>query len=144
MRVTSSVDLSHHDQSPTVGPLPHRRLLIGLEVFVVLAGLMGVIQLWAGIATPPSSTLPPMLSGWVLPGFWLLATVPLPAAVAAFLALRRSPWTPQAVLIGAATMAVELVVQIPFLGLNPFQAVFGAVALVLAALALRARRLGWR
>jgi hypothetical protein len=47
------------------------------------------------------------------------------------------------VLIGAATLAIELVVQIPFLGWSVLQAVFGALAAGLAILALLARRRGW-
>ena len=79
-----------------------------------------------------------------MPGLWLFATVPLPATVAAVLAYRRSPYAPAAVLLAAATMAIEVVVQIPFIGLNPLQAVFGGVAVALGALAVHAHRAGWR
>ena len=49
---------------------------------------------------------------------------------------------PAAVLVASAPLVVELVVQIPFIGPSLLQAVFGTVAVVMAALALRARRLG--
>ena len=47
-------------------------------------------------------------------------------------------------LVASGLLGVELVVQIPFVGTNPLQAVFGAVAVGLAAVAIRSRRLGWR
>ena len=58
-------------------------------------------------------------------------------------AWRRSPLAPPVVLLASATLALELLVQIPFLGLSVLQAVFGTIAIVIAALALRARRAGW-
>jgi hypothetical protein len=49
------------------------------------------------------------------------------------------------VLLASAMLALELVVQLPFLGFNVLQAVFGTVAVVMAALAWQARRSGgWR
>ncbi|MFP5283042.1 MAG: hypothetical protein ACLGIF_06300 [Actinomycetes bacterium] len=122
---------------------PHRRLFVVTESLVALSGLLGTVQLVAGIATPPLEDLPLGLSSWVLPGVWLFATVTLPAAAAAWLAYRRSPLTPGAVLLAAATMAVEVLVQIPFLGPNPLQAVFGGLAVALGALGWHARRAGW-
>jgi hypothetical protein len=41
-------------------------------------------------------------------------------------------------------LAVELIVQIPFVGLHVLQAVFGIVSIVLAVVAVYARRHGWR
>ena len=43
-------------------------------------------------------------------------------------------------LVASAILAMELLVQIPFLGFSIFQAVFGAIALGMAGLALLARR----
>jgi hypothetical protein len=40
--------------------------------------------------------------------------------------------------------AIEVIVQIPFIGPNPLQAVFGSMAVAIGALALRARQAGWR
>ena len=40
-------------------------------------------------------------------------------------------------------LALELLVQIPFLGLSLLQAIFGTIAIVMAALALQARQAGW-
>jgi hypothetical protein len=122
---------------------PHRRVLLALESLLAVAGLAGTIQLIAGVYTPPLDSLPPGLSSWVLPGLWLFATVPLPAAIAAWLLYRRSPYAPTAVLVGAATLALEVGVQIPFIGLNWLQAIFGGLAVVLAALAVHARQHGW-
>jgi hypothetical protein len=122
----------------------HRRIFVVAETVVAVAGLAGTVQLMAGIATPPNSDLPFGLSSWVLPGLWLFATVSLPAAVAGVLAYRRSLHAPVAVLLAVATMTIEVIIQIPFVGLNPLQAVFGAVAVALGALAVHARRAGWR
>jgi len=123
---------------------PHRRTLIIVESLVALSGLAGAVQLMAGVATPPNSYLPLGLSSWVLPGFWLFGTVALPAAIAGLLAYRRSPYAPLAVVLASVTMAVEVLVQIPFIGLNPLQAIFGGLAVVLGALGVHAWRTGWR
>jgi hypothetical protein len=128
----------------TASPIcPHRRTFIIVESLVALSGLAGAVQLMAGVATPPNSDLPFGLSSWVLPGFWLFGTVALPAAIAGLLAYRRSPYAPIAVVVASVTMAVEVLVQIPFIGLNPLQAVFGGLAVVLGALGVHARRKGW-
>jgi hypothetical protein len=47
------------------------------------------------------------------------------------------------VLLASATLAIELLVQIPFLGPSWLQVLFGAVAISMTALALRAKRTGW-
>jgi hypothetical protein len=65
--------------------------------------------------------------------------VAVPSTVAAWLAWRRSPHAPTAVLVASALLAVELLVQIPFVGPSMLQAVMGTVAIVLAVLALAAR-----
>jgi hypothetical protein len=113
---------------------------------VALGGAAGTVQLLAGIATPPDSALDPFerfgVSGWELPALWLFASVAVPSAVAAAAALHGSPRTPQWVLLASALLAVELLVQMPFLGLNVLQAVFGTVAVAMAVLAWQARRSG--
>lgn len=116
-----------------------RRTIIAVEVVLSISGLAGAIQLVTGTFTPPVSDLEPLgLSSWVLPGLWLFATVALPAGLAAWLAWRQSRWAPTVVLIGSLTLAVEVVVQIPFIGWSVLQAVFGGLAVVLAAMGLYA------
>jgi hypothetical protein len=122
---------------------PHRRALALLAGLTSIAGIAGSIQLLAGVATPPAGDLPPGLSTWVLPGLWLLASVGIPSCLAAVLVWRRSPWGPPAALVAAAALTLELLVQIPFIGLSVLQLVFGLVAAAMALLAIRARRGGW-
>jgi hypothetical protein len=111
-----------------------------VEGLVVVGALSGTLQLLTGTATPPVEDLEPLgLTSWVLPGLWLFASVAVPSTVAAWLAWRRSLHAPTAVLVASALLAVELLVQIPFVGPSLFQAVFGTVAIVLAVLALVAR-----
>ena len=105
---------------------------------------MGTVQLLTGTFTPPVSVLEPIgLSSWVLPGVWLFGTVVVPSATAAVLAWRGSAYAPPVVLFASATLALELLVQIPFLGPSLLQAVFGTIAVGMAILAHRARRSGW-
>ena len=100
----------------------------------------GTVQLITGTAAPPVEDLEPLgLTSWVLPGLWLFASVAVPSTVAAWLAWRRSPRAPAAVIMASALLAVELLVQIAFVGPSVLQAVFGTVAIVLAGLALVAR-----
>ena len=121
----------------------HRWAFVIVESLVAVGGAAGAVQLASGTFTPPVSAIEPLgLTTWTLPGLWLFASVAVPSAVAAVLAWRRSPRTPAAVLVASALLVVELVVQIPFIGPSLLQAVFGTVAVVMAALALRARRLG--
>ena len=123
---------------------PFRWTIVITESMVGLAGLAGSLQLLAGVATPPVSTLNPLgLSSWTLPAGWLFLSVAIPSGVAAWLAWRRSAWAPPAVLLASALLATELLVQIPFLGLNILQLIFGAVAVGMAAVGLLARRAGW-
>jgi len=125
-------------------PAPFRKTFVLFESLVALGGVMGTAQLLTGTLTPPVSVLEPIgLSSWLLPGLWLFATVVVPSAAAAVQAWRRSSLAPPVVLLASATLALELLVQIPFLGLSLLQAAFGTVAIVMAALALRARRAGW-
>ena len=122
---------------------PHRRTLLVIEVLVAAAAVEGALQLMLDAATPPDADLPGWLDSWVLPGVWLLVSVGVPSTVAAVLLHRRSHHAPPAVLLAAAALAVELLVQIPFLGLSGLQAVLGAVVVVVTLLALDARRRGW-
>jgi hypothetical protein len=123
---------------------PFRRIIVAIETLVGLGGLAGSIQLLAGVATPPVSTLNPLgLSSWTLPAGWLFLSVAFPSGLAAWLAWRRSAWAPPAVLLASALLATELLVQIPFIGLNILQLILGAVAVGMAVVGLLARRAGW-
>jgi hypothetical protein len=114
--------------------------IIILEGLVAIGAVGGTVQLVTGTAVPPVDDLEPLgLTSWVLPGVWLFASVAVPSTVAAWLAWRRSPHAPTAVLVASALLAVELLVQIPFVGPSMLQAVMGTVAIVLAVLALAAR-----
>jgi hypothetical protein len=105
-----------------------------------LGGLMGTGQLVGGVATPPAADLPPGLNSWVIPGLWLFASVAAPWTVATGLVWLRSAAAPKAVLLASASLAVELAVQLPFLGPSVLQAVFAAVAVGMTLLAADARR----
>ena len=122
---------------------PLRRTLVVSESLLAAAGAAGAVQLAAGVATPPVQSLPPGLTTWRLPAAWLFGTVAVPAVTAAVLAWRRSPYAPTAVLASSALLSVELAVQIPFVGPSRLQAVFGGVAVGLAAGGVYARRAGW-
>ena len=123
---------------------PFRRIIVAIETLVGLGGLAGSIQLLAGVATPPVSTLNPLgLSSWTLPAGWLFLSVAVPSGMAAWLAWRRSAWAPPAVLLACALLGTELLVQIPFLGPNILQLIFGVVAVGMAVVGLLARRAGW-
>jgi hypothetical protein len=123
---------------------PFRRIIVVIETLVGVGGLAGSIQLLAGVATPPVSTLDPLgLSSWTLPAGWLFLSVAIPSGLAAWLAWRRSAWAPPAVLLASALLATELLVQIPFIGLSILQLIFGTVAVGMAVVGLLARRAGW-
>jgi hypothetical protein len=129
---------------PAHAALPFRRTIVVVETLVSLSGLAGSVQLLAGAATPPVSVLSPLgLSSWTLPAGWLLLTVAVPSGLVAWLAWRRSVWAAPAVLLASALLAIELLVQIPFLGFSILQAIFGVVAVGMAAVGLLARRGGW-
>lgn len=123
---------------------PHRRALVALLGGTAVAAAGGAAQLVAGVATPPDEDLPPGLTTWVVPGGWLLGSVAVPCGLAAWLAWRGSPRAPVAAVVAAGALAVELLVQVPYVGTNPLQAVMGGVAVGVTALALDARRHGWR
>ena len=120
---------------------PFRKIFVAVESFVAVGGVAGTVMLLSGRGTPSVSALEPIgLRSWVLPGLWLFATTVVPSSAAAVLAWRRSPRAPAAVLAASTLLAVELLVQLPFLGFSAFQAVFGAIAIGMATLALLARR----
>jgi hypothetical protein len=128
----------------TPGRYRFRWAFVIVEALVAIGAIGGTVQLVTGTAAPPVDDLEPLgLTSWVLPGIWLFASVAVPSMVAAWLAWRRSPAAPTAVLVASLLLVVELVVQIPFVGPSLLQAVFGTVAVVLAGLALVARP-GWR
>jgi hypothetical protein len=133
------------NKAPTVKiNLPFRRTIVVVESLVSLGGLAGSVQLLAGVATPAVSVLSPLgLSSWTLPAGWLFLTVALPSALAAWLAWRRSPWAPVGVLLASALLAIELLVQIPFLGFSVLQLIFGTVAIGMAVVGVLARKAGW-
>jgi hypothetical protein len=123
---------------------PFRSAIVVVETLVGLGGLAGSIQLLVGAATPPVAVLSPLgLSSWTLPAGWLFLTVALPSGLAAWLAWRRSPWAPVAVLAASALLITELLFQIPFVGFSVLQLIFGGVAAAMAVIALVARRAGW-
>jgi hypothetical protein len=123
---------------------PFRRTIVAVESPVGLGGLAGSIQLLAGVATPPVSVLTPLgLSSWAIPAGWLFLSVAVPSGLAAWLAWRRSVWAPPAALLASALLAIELLVQIPFLGFSLLQLIFGVVVIGMAVVALQARRMGW-
>ena len=123
---------------------PFRSAIVVVETLVGLGGLAGSIQLLVGAATPSAAVLSPLgLSSWTLPAGWLFLTVALPSGLAAWLAGRRSPWAPVAVLAASALLITELLFQIPFVGFSVLQLIFGGVAAAMVVIALMARRAGW-
>lgn len=129
------------EQCPVVAPSRrHRWSMIGIESAMAVFGLGGGIMLMSGNQTPPAEALAPLgLSSWVLPGVWLTASVAVPSAAAAYLAGRGSPAAPKAVLVASALLGVELLVQIPFLGVNGLQVAMALIGGTAAVLAWRAR-----
>jgi len=131
------------ESSPTVvaPKRRHRRTLLTMESAMAVFGLGGGIMLISGHGTPPVEAISSLgLSSWVLPGVWLTASVAIPSALAANLASRGSPWTPRAVMVASGLLAVELLVQVPFLGVNGLQAAMALIGGTAAALAWQARR----
>lgn len=117
-----------------------RRPIVAVESAMAAFGLGGGLMLMSGQGTPPLEVLAPLgLSSWVLPGLWLTASVAVPSGTAAYLAWRRAPWAPRAAMVASALLAVELLVQIPFLGINGLQAAMALVGGTAAGLAWHAR-----
>lgn len=135
--------MSQHavESSPVITPTRrHRHLMVTVESAMAVFGLGGGIMLISGHGTPPVEALAPLgLSRWALPGLWLTASVAVPSAAAAYLAWRGSSSAPRAVLVASALLAIELLVQIPFLGVNGLQAAMALVGGTAAAVAWRAR-----
>jgi hypothetical protein len=127
----------------TTTPWPYRRLLMVLEGLIALSAFAGSVQLMVSGGGPFDADLPLGLPNWLVSGLWLFSLVAVPAAVAAWLCWRRSPHGLTAVLIASAGLGVDVVAQIPFIGWNVLQLVFGLIALAMALLALDARRRGW-
>ena len=115
--------------------------MVAIEGAMAVFGLGGGGMLMSGRGAPPVESLAPLgLSTWVLPGVWLTASVAVPSAAGAWLAWRGSPSAPRAVLVASALLAVELLVQIPFLGVNGLQAAMALVGGAAAALAWHVRK----
>jgi len=138
-RGAESVPPMHSQGAPA---LRWRRTLGVTAMLTGVAAAVGSVQLMTGVFTPPVSDLSSLgLQSWVLPGLWLVATVALPCAAAAFLAWRGSPWLGVAAIGAGALLLVELAVQIPFVGLDPLQGVMAVVAVVLASLGFVSHRM---
>ena len=136
--------MSTHAVPTARGATPFRWVFVALESFILVGALSGAAQLWTGTFAPPVEDLEPLgLTSWRLPAVWLFASVAVPSAVAVVAALRRWHRTPDAVLVASGLLLVEVLVQIPFVGPSVLQAVMGGLALLLAGLALVARRRGW-
>jgi len=121
---------------------PAWRRSLGLTAaFTAFAAAAGAVQLVTGTFTPPVSDLDGLgLDSWVLPGLWLAASVAVPCGLTAVGAWRRTAWTGTAAVAAGLLLLLELAVQIPFVGLDPLQAVMGSVAVVLVGLGLASRR----
>ena len=121
--------------------LPWRRTLGALAGFTSVSAAIGALQLVTGVFTPPVEDLEALgLHSWVLPGVWLGLSVGVPCAAVTWLALLRTPWVGVASVWAGLLLLVELGVQVPFVGLDPLQAVMGAVAASLLVLGT----LSWR
>ena len=124
---------------------PFRRSMDVIELVLATAAAVGAIQLGAGFVTPPDSELPFGLHSWFWPAMWLLATVCVPSLLAAAALSRRAASGPALVLTATVLLAVELLVQIPFVGLSWLQlivALLGASAAAMAVVARQARKSG--
>lgn len=112
-----------------------RRTLGAVAALTGAAAAVGSVQLLTGTFTPPVSDLRPLgLESWVLPGLWLAASVGVPCTVTAVLAWRGSRWLGIAAIEAGLLLAVELVVQLPYVGRDPLQAVMAVVAGTLVCL----------
>ena len=118
-----------------------RRTVGVVSALTAAAAAVGSVQLVTGTFTPPVSDLRPLgLESWVMPGLWLAASVAVPCAATAVLAWRRSHWMGPAAIGAGALLVVELVVQVPFVGLDPLQGVMGMVAISLVGLGFSSAR----
>ncbi|WP_183099818.1 hypothetical protein [Nocardioides pelophilus] len=116
-----------------------RRTLGTLAAVTSLGAVVGSVQLVTDTFTPPVSDLSRLgLRSWVLPGIWLAASVALPCGLVTVLAWRRSRRLGAAAVAAGLLLAVELAVQIPFVGLDPLQAVMGTVAVLLVGFGMAA------
>lgn len=118
---------------PSPGPgtteVEWRRTLGTLAGLTSVAASVGAAQLISGTFTPPVDALSSLgWDTWVLPGIWLATSVALPCGAASVLAIRRSPWLGAAAAGAGLLLLVELLVQIPFVGPDPLQAIMSAVA----------------
>lgn len=116
-----------------------RRSMGVIEVVLAAAATVGVVQLLADVGAPPDSDIPFGLHSWIWPAIWLLVMVLLPSAHAAFALLRRWGSGPALVLMASALLAVELLVQIPFVGPSWLQLGVGLLGASAATMAVRAR-----
>lgn len=125
-----------------IAPAPAWRRTVGVvSALTAAAAAVGSVQLLTGTFTPPVSDLRPLgLDSWVIPGLWLAASVAAPCAGTATLAWRRSHWMGPAAIGAGALLAVELLVQVPFVGLDPLQGVMGVVAISLVGLGFSSLR----
>ena len=123
------------------GPPAWRRTLGLLAAVTCLAALVGTVQLVTGTYTPPVSDVSPLgLGSWTLPGLWLAASVALPCGVTAVLAWRASARLGLASIAAGALLGIELILQVPFVGLDPLQAALALVAGALVGFGLSAHR----
>lgn len=138
-------ELLPNDAAVEASRYPFRRTFTATEAVIGVSALAGTWMLLTDTYTPDVAVLEPLgLDSWALPGVWLFASAAAPALTAAWLAWRKSDLAPAAVLAASGLLAVELLAQIPFLGLDPLQAIMGVPAVAMAGLALRARTAGWR
>ena len=128
--------------APPATSWPHRGIFVIVEALISLSALAGSVRLFTAGA-PLQTELPAGLPNGPVSGLWLFALVAVPSALAAWFCWRRSTRGPIAVLIASAALAVDVVAQIPFVGFNVLQLVFGLIAAVMVVLALAAQRRGW-
>jgi len=122
---------------------PYRRVLMIAEGLIALSALAGSVQLMVAGGGPFDAELPWGLPNGLIAGLWLFSLVAVPAAVASWLCWGRSTYGPTAVLIASTGLGVDVVAQIPFVGLHVLQLVFGLIAVGMALIAVAARRRAW-
>lgn len=129
------------EETQIVGPAryPFRWSMNVIEMLLAIGSGIGAALLIADVGTPPDSDLPLDLHGWTLPAVWLLVMVFLPSVVAVLAVSKRDPSGPAAVLGASALLGVELLVQIPFVGLSWLQLIAAVLGASAAAMAVVAR-----